>query len=473
MNRSTLMIALMATTWLNTTAQANGLSKEMDGLFGEMTHYTKPNLLASQNRGVFTGGRFTAKNRIAQENLMSLTPPSWKAGCGGIDMFNGSFSFIKYEQIVQLFRSIGANAKGYTFQLALDNVFPDGVKWMESLQRKIQLMNQHLGNSCQLAQGVVNDLLAGADIKQKTDASLKSTVTGLTEDFFAAKQEPDGKNPMQALKQERPEDYKSLIGNIVWRQLKKNSAQSWFGSGDDSLLEAMMSLTGTVIIGDLNQEQANPLHLLPGNQITLSDLIEGGKLKLYSCEGDQDECLCAGEGKTKTLQLEGLRSKILSLLQGSGSNVGIIQKYASNQGTLLDTEKAFLTNLPEGMGTSLRNLALQSPETANLFAAEASAALALSMTYNLAETLIKATLTAQLNSDTPYKKEVLALLERSQQTLREEYRTLIDTHGTLAQQLGHYNNLIKNVRSSQYVLNLSDDHSRKTVEGEPNGSNAS
>lgn len=164
MNRSTLMIALMATTWLNTTAQANGLSKEMDGLFGEMTHYTKPNLLASQNRGVFTGGRFTAKNRIAQENLMSLTPPSWKAGCGGIDMFNGSFSFIKYEQIVQLFRSIGANAKGYTFQLALDNVFPDGVKWMESLQRKIQLMNQHLGNSCQLAQGVVNDLLAGADI---------------------------------------------------------------------------------------------------------------------------------------------------------------------------------------------------------------------------------------------------------------------------------------------------------------------
>lgn len=30
------------------------------------------------------------------------------------------------DQIVQLMRAVAANAKGYAFQLALDNVFPDG-----------------------------------------------------------------------------------------------------------------------------------------------------------------------------------------------------------------------------------------------------------------------------------------------------------------------------------------------------------
>ncbi|MFT8259126.1 MAG: conjugal transfer protein TraH (plasmid) [Candidatus Symbiodolus clandestinus] len=466
--RRTLSTALLAIAWLMPAViRADGLSKEMEKLFGDMTHVTQPGIVASQQRGVFTGGRFTVKSHIAQENLVSLTPPSWKAGCGGIDLFNGSFSFIKHDQIVQLLRSIAANSKGYVFQLALDNVFPDGVKWMESLQRKVQLMNQHLGNSCQLAQGVVNDLLSSADIKHKTDASLKSTVTGLSEDFFSAKQEPNGKPPMQSLKEDRPDDYKQMIGNIVWQQLKKNSAHLWFSSQDESLLEAMMSLTGTVIVGDLSKDQVNPIHLLPGNQIRLMDLIDGGSLKIYSCGKDTDQCLCPAEGKTKTLQLEGLRSKVINWLQGSGSNIGIIEKYASNQGELSEQELTFLGSLPGTFGSAIRNLSLRAAPTAHLFATESSAILALNMAYQLAETLIQETIAAQLNSNTPYKKEVTTLLERSQHTLREEYRVLTDTYGSLSTLTQKYNQLIKNVPSPEYILNCHSDQSRKVVAAEP------
>ena len=101
-----------------------------------------------------------------------------------MDLFGGSLSFINADQIVQLLRSVAANAKGYAFQLALDNVFPDGAKWIENFQKKVQALNEHLGNSCQLAQGIVNDATSSFDLQHKTDASLKATTTGLFEDFL-------------------------------------------------------------------------------------------------------------------------------------------------------------------------------------------------------------------------------------------------------------------------------------------------
>ncbi|WP_201443238.1 conjugal transfer protein TraH, partial [Vibrio vulnificus] len=69
----------------------------------------------------------------------------------------GSFSFSNAKHLVMTMRSVAANAKGYAFQLALYNVFPDGAKWMENFQKKLQELNQHLANCCQLAQEIVND----------------------------------------------------------------------------------------------------------------------------------------------------------------------------------------------------------------------------------------------------------------------------------------------------------------------------
>ncbi|EGJ5555270.1 hypothetical protein IM997_004768 [Salmonella enterica] len=253
LKRSLLALSVAASLVMAPTGAiaANGLQSQMDKLFNEMSNTTPPGVYESQRRGVLAGGRFTAKTRIFDENLVSFAPPSWKAGCGGVDLFGGSLSFINADQIVQLLRAVAANAKGYAFQLALDNVFPDGAKWIENFQKKVQALNQHLGNSCQLAQGFVNDLTSGMDLKHKTDASITATTSGLYEDFFGSKQETSGKSPLEELKANKPDEYNKMIGNIVWKQLKSNNANTWFQYGDNTLLEAIMSLTGTVIIGDL------------------------------------------------------------------------------------------------------------------------------------------------------------------------------------------------------------------------------
>ncbi|MCV5950662.1 conjugal transfer protein TraH, partial [Escherichia coli] len=82
----------------------------------------------------------------------------------------------------------------------------------------------------------------------------------------------DGQTAIKTLKDNSPQAYQEMIGNIVWKQLKKNSVSSWFQYGDNSLLEAMMSITGAVVIGDLINDpnlagannSTNPIVTLPG-----------------------------------------------------------------------------------------------------------------------------------------------------------------------------------------------------------------
>ena len=93
-----------------------GLQEKMDSMFGEMSNITNPGVFETQRRGVISGGSIYVRNPMMTTSLVNLQTPSWKAGCGGIDLFGGSFSFINADQFVQLLRTVAANAKGYAFQ---------------------------------------------------------------------------------------------------------------------------------------------------------------------------------------------------------------------------------------------------------------------------------------------------------------------------------------------------------------------
>jgi conjugative transfer pilus assembly protein TraH len=226
-------------------------------------------------------------------------------------------------------------------------------------------------------------------------------------------------------------------------------------------MEAVMSITGTVIVGDLagsaerwteafaEGTASTPITTLPGNKITLVDLIEGGPVDLYSCDADPEQCLTAG--RTKRVTLKGLKTVIQNVLLGSDSRPGVIAKYASNAGALTDAERAFVSNLPEGLGTLLHGLVLLSPAGATLFVTEASSTLALAMAEHLTEELFRATLAALANSDSPYQKQALDTLNRAHNNLRREYTALIHRYGSLASQIAHYSSVLKAIRKPVYV----------------------
>lgn len=107
-----LTLALLATLG---QARAD-LQEQMDDMFGSMLNFNNPTAYQGQRRGVLSGGSLYLRNRIMNPNLITLTPPSWKGGCGGIDLYAGSFSFISADEFMQLLRAVAANAPGYAFE---------------------------------------------------------------------------------------------------------------------------------------------------------------------------------------------------------------------------------------------------------------------------------------------------------------------------------------------------------------------
>ncbi len=432
-------------------ALATGMQGQMDRVFGEMVNVTPPGVHETQRRGVLSGGRITMKGKIVEEQLVGFVPPSWKGGCGGVDLFGGSFSFVNAEQVVQLLRAVAANAKGYAFQLALDNIYPEGAKWIEAFQKKIQALNQHLGNSCQLAQGLVTDLSSGLDLKGKNDISLMGTVDGVFSDIFGAKQEHDGQSATKAVRDNNPQKFKErFTGNIVWKQLQKNNVRSWFAGGNSALNRAIMTTTGTVVIGDVDptNPDTNPISSTPGIT-SLVDLIEGGSIAVYRCGDGEEHCL---EMVKEQTSIVGLKTRIQNILLGNGTSVGIISKFAANQGVLTAEEKNFMANMPVGMGSVVRNLSILSTDSAAMFATQASGAIALAMSMSMMEQYFKAATIALASEQSAYKKEALVTLSTSLETLRNEYATLQARYGKLTDKLSEYNIILANSRKQKYLL---------------------
>ncbi|MFX4226463.1 MAG: conjugal transfer protein TraH [Porticoccaceae bacterium] len=112
------------------------MGEVMQDAFDSMTYTSTPQMADTQRRGVISGGRLTVKSKIMNESLINVRPPSFGAGCGGLDMYGGSFSFINGEQFVQLLRSVAANAKGYAFKLAISAMCETCDNIMETIQKK-------------------------------------------------------------------------------------------------------------------------------------------------------------------------------------------------------------------------------------------------------------------------------------------------------------------------------------------------
>jgi hypothetical protein len=168
-------------------------------LFNTLLNHTAPTAHLGQRRGVVTGGSLNARNRIMNESLWHFVPPSFSAGCGGIDLFAGSFSFISAEQFQNLLRAIAANAAGYAFEVALGAMCKECLETMETLQKKIQALNQGFANSCQLAKGLVNDVADAFDVKHKDNTSLWGMVKGLG-DVFETRSATTGVDPIAQVK---------------------------------------------------------------------------------------------------------------------------------------------------------------------------------------------------------------------------------------------------------------------------------
>lgn len=429
-------------------AQAGDFQQEVDDMLGDMTNVTNGGAWETTRRGVVSGGSLSNRSRIMEPNIVSFRPPSADAGCGGIDMFGGSFSFINEQQLVQLLRSIASNAKGYAFQLALEGMCPECARQIEAFQKKIQKLNQHFGNSCQMAQGIVNDTAAAFGAEVQNDASIVSQTKGAG-DVFQNWSTGDGTGPKEDAQTASPAEYaEKVTGNIVWRHLTENAAGSWFtGSDSVEFREALMTLTGTIVVSPVpGQPGETTKSTAPGLNIRLADMVNGGQVRVYDCNDTaKDGCLNIGteSNPTTDVTVTGFSEQIENELLGTGGGTGIIQRWATNAGSLNAGEKAFVSALPRGMGGMLQRLAARSPNAARSFVYDQSKAIGLDMALSMLREMLDATQLALSQADHGYTKETLRVVKDSRSRIRNQYKQLAGSYGTPSDVRAHYLSILK------------------------------
>jgi len=268
MRRIYLIPALLLT--LSVKPVLADISNDMNTWFDSMSMYgnvTTPQAIQGQTGSFYTGGSLYMRSPVTSYQLGSFAAPTFRAGCGGIDIHAGSFSFINVDRFTALLKNIANNALGYAFMIAVQSISPDLADLLKTLQNTAQNANSLLNvGSCQAAETLigmtplpqlaqkakeqVNAQSNGASLINRFNDSLEGLNswmgdfgqrTGTLQDTSAA--DPELKRYLNP-------------GNIAWKAMENLNAPN-------HIKELMMSLVGTVIIratGDIGNKEPIPEH---------------------------------------------------------------------------------------------------------------------------------------------------------------------------------------------------------------------
>ncbi len=288
------LIASLLALIIPLSSQAN-VQTSMQSWFNDIGAYgnvTGPAAYQGQTMNLYSGGSLYMRTPVKNYQLATISPPGFKAGCGGIDLFAGSFSFINKEQLTALLRNIANNAIGYAFMMAVKSISPDLADLMQYLQDQISKINNLNINSCQAAEGMVAAI--GSTLTDKTQEK-EGKVAGASLNLYAdvfeswdawkdrakAKQTRDAAITADARNKDTFDP-----GNVVWRALLRVNGV------DNETRQLMMSMTGTIIIvppgedesGSSTDQKAKWLYK-PGAKITFRQFVGDGSSATATLSG--------------------------------------------------------------------------------------------------------------------------------------------------------------------------------------------
>ncbi len=262
------------------------------------------NVTPAQYRQTGSGGFVTGGSvvwRVPQRTFTPFLwqPPSIKAGCGGIDMYMGSFGFANTSQFVDYLRQVGQSALGLFFKMALKAMSPDLEGAINDLTAEINKYNNMAKSSCDAASA----LLTGAGLNQSTmDAAWKTakqyamadgtssdqaTLSQMYDSNLAAiKTKVDAKADNSGGKKE-----KAVARNYLWSAMNTGDMTDF----PVSLKQVAMSLIGVKgnAISATSPDEVDPI-VLP-ETVGMADLVGRWDLttvplRIITCN-ETDECL--------------------------------------------------------------------------------------------------------------------------------------------------------------------------------------
>lgn len=249
-HRTAAAVLAMALALPPLPVHAGDLNAEVNDMFnnlGAIGNYTAPGAFRGQTFNTYTGGNLMMRSPNKVYQLAAVDFPSAKAGCGGIDVFGGSFSHISAEEFKNMLKNITAALPGIAFQLALEAVSPllGGLtKWAKGLETWI---NNARINSCETAKAIVSTAAEAVGYSSQETCADLAIEMGLESDRDAARRRCGSDRP-SVLSSARSSGDASIrnkapfVGNLTWKALQSTGSYL-----DDAERELIMSLVGTII----------------------------------------------------------------------------------------------------------------------------------------------------------------------------------------------------------------------------------
>jgi conjugative transfer pilus assembly protein TraH len=127
----------------------------VDDWFNQST-YSRPNTYNTQRRGYVTGGNLSLRYQQGADHLVNVSRPSYKKGCGGIDLFGGSINFLDADRLLDKFENISSGALAtYGYDLALNVLCVSCANEQKSLEALIDRINSMQIDDCKATKAIV------------------------------------------------------------------------------------------------------------------------------------------------------------------------------------------------------------------------------------------------------------------------------------------------------------------------------
>jgi len=406
----TVMVSTVACLPVLTFSSVLG---DLNAMF--MSNTTGAQTIADKHRtGVFLGS-MTLRTPVKQVNIVSFDPPRISAGCGGVDLYGGNFSFISGDEIIKTFRQVAANATALAFKAAIKLISPSLDALMTEFQTLLQSINNLSKNTCSLAHLIVDpaakaieDANSGAGA---TNSMRIAAVDGWTASLKAY-------NADAASWINKTSKLQAHVGNQNMKAIVRSGASaqlglhgtSMFGSSDSDATNpnsydnrVLISMLGYEITGascqtlneagsSSNADTALAAALAPNDQkphpklacngpktITLDNLVTGGglnssrpdaPLRLYSCANPNGDATAIVDPqgctvmRTETWNYQGIEGWVNSMLFGSNNTsvatsdsiIGLMNTGQSLRRSQSQKDFILRTGLPiDGLLTRINN----------------------------------------------------------------------------------------------------------------------
>lgn len=221
---------------------------------------TNPSSYQSQKYGYYSAGGFSVRIPHRAENLMSVSLPQIKTGCGGIDTFWGGISFMNADYLVKKAEGVLKNAPYIVFSIglkSLSSLFGDTIEAVQSITDQL---NQLQLDECAAAKGTVSLLSGGSSgLTEEWDrltTNADNLRKGVARDWHKLKMKVDN-NPVE-------EKNKSAAGVIKDPKVLKfisGSGHVLHVLADDSIrrltlaeAEAMRALVGDIYFNNTGKD---------------------------------------------------------------------------------------------------------------------------------------------------------------------------------------------------------------------------